>query len=156
MSKNAQTGTLVVYATALSKVEGTVSAVTESGVTIHAREYGRQTKTERFYSWKQIAAATDEGEGFVVVKVDQPVINYNGTIEHGKSGEVSVITEGGRTITVGEHPDMRFEIIYDDEKGPTTTIGKDGSRQSARLDRLTEKHAPAAKKTKTKEKGNRR
>lgn len=158
MAKNSKTGTVVVSARNVIRFDGTVLSVADEGVTIETREFGRQTKNEVFVPTANIIAHSDEGPDGFIVTVDEEVLAvYNGTVEIVK-GITSVITEGGRAITVAGSSAASVKIIYDKDGSPVTTLGKEGARRSDRLDRQTAKEAPAKKekKVKTEKSGKRR
>ena len=140
MAGNKKTGTLIVSSRSVVVHEGNVEHISDSGVTILSREFGRQTKVENFYSFSNIVAHSDVGPGFVAVIEDEPIVVYNGNITTDK-GEVSVETEGGRVITVGDATGISYRIIYDGDDGPTTVIGKEGRRRSNKLDTRTERES---------------
>lgn len=148
---NTRTGTLVVSAIAPVTLDGAVT-VNDAGVSIHAREFGRQTRIEQFFPWNQVLAYSDEGDGFVVVQQEQEQAVFNGSIETASDGSVSVTTEGGRVITSGSHPGASIKVVYDGEDGPTTVVGKEGRRRSARLDNKTAKAASSEKSASKKKK----
>jgi len=145
---NKQYGTIIVTGRMPVTHEGIVQ-VSAGGVRVSAREFGRQTRVDKYYTWPDVIAHSDDGEGFVTVMEDIPVVVFNG-IASSDDDSISVETEGGRVITAfparGNAVSTRLE--YDsDESGPSTTLGKEGKRRSARFDTKSERSDSKPKKT---------
>lgn len=154
MAKNSKTGTLVISTRTAIQHDGVVESVSEAGVTVTSREFGRQTKTEKFFPHHMIIAHSDEGEGFVVVEEDQPVVVFHGTVST-DGDTITVETEGGRTVSSGSFKGMTYQVIYDGEGG-LTTLGKEGKRRAARFDTKSERSSGSAKKTKKADKADKK
>lgn len=151
MAKNSRTGTLVVSSRVVTRYDGDVLQVSDGGVSISVREFGRQTRQDMYFPHTQIIAHTDEGPGFVVVIAEQVLATYHGTIET-SDANISVTTEGGRTVYAEtDNGSASTYIIFDREDGTiASTHGKEGARQSGRLDRATDKEGGSKPKKTTK------
>lgn len=154
---NGQPGSVVAYATYPVKYEGTVTSVTDLGVTIQTRAYGKQTDVGRFFATKDIVAHTDEGVGFVVVNENRAIETTHGDVAITEQ-EIVVTLENGRAVSfLPDTEAANIQVHFDTEDGKqTSTEANIGKRNSAKLitaiGRREEKNGGAAKVKKPKKK----
>jgi hypothetical protein len=146
MAKN-RLGVLVVHAAGFEELLGNVTTVSENGVTIEAREFGKQTRQEYFFPKERIIAHSDEGEGFVTVVKETVAACFLGKV---LEGDVGVETDSGRIIMAGSFPGNRTEIIYQDEN-LSSLFAKEGRRRSGRFDTKSERSSEKPSKKSSKE-----
>ena len=94
-------GAVVVLEPTITEYRGTITEVTNGGVNIECRPFGRQKEVAQFFPFNRLASYTsEEGPGFVFVREDAPLCTYYGDISEGDNGSLVVHTEEGTVINV--------------------------------------------------------
>lgn len=154
MAKNTMLGAVVVSATIPVQYDGTVLEVSKAGVKIDTRDLGKQTSVTRFFGKSKIIAHTNEGEGFVVVWENRPVVAFHGGVV--ADGTVSVDIGEKREVVFNETASAELRIDYDANELPSSIPAKIAKRNTDKLGtamrRMAEKAGGKAESSKKKKK----
>lgn len=155
MAKNAKSGAIIAYATIPVTYEGHVNSVSEVGVDITTRPFGRQISADRFFSSKDIVAHSDIGGGFVTVLENRPVASYYGDITTDKNG-LNLTTSEGRVISFNNADGVNIQVHFDVNDDASSPEAKTARRNTDKLHtaigRIEEKSGGSKKASGTKKK----
>lgn len=148
MAKNTKSGSVIAYATIPVTYEGHVNSVSEAGVDITTRPFGRQISADRFFSASDVIAHSDIGGGFVTVLENRPVSSYYGDIATDK-GSIRVITEGREIVfnnANGVNIQVHFDVNDDASSPEAKTARRNTDKLHTAIGRIEEKSGGSSKK----------